>query len=286
MFSCLFLVAAGACLQLCLGRPEAQHIAVFVIEAAAEDGEDVNDPTDPTHPGRERPDHARADFTNIIPMESENPEKNAQCKRDPLAFRGGRSLAGWDIHGPASRARCVREPAAGDPDRRVALSCGADRVLQTLWAEAQARAAFIDIQTHPGHDLLASPEPCAHITPPLTALKARLFSPLVTFGIILTRLSCYCQYDLPIFGIKGGDAVKIFRPDGRCNTSGERVKEARERAGLSQEQLAARIQLAGLSISQKSISRIETGVRIVADYELAYLADALDVTIYYLLGVE
>lgn len=80
--------------------------------------------------------------------------------------------------------------------------------------------------------------------------------------------------------------MKIFRPDGRCNTSGERVKETRERAGLSQEQLAARIQLAGLNISQKSISRIETGVRIVADYELAYLADALDVTIYYLLGIE
>lgn len=80
--------------------------------------------------------------------------------------------------------------------------------------------------------------------------------------------------------------MKIFRPDGRCNTSGERVRETRERAGLSQEQLAARIQLAGLNISQKSISRIETGVRIVADYELAYLADALDVTIYYLLGIE
>lgn len=80
--------------------------------------------------------------------------------------------------------------------------------------------------------------------------------------------------------------MKIFRPDGRCNTSGERVKEARERAGLSQEQLAARIQLAGLSISQKSISRIETGVRVVPDYELTYLADALDVTIYYLLGIE
>lgn len=80
--------------------------------------------------------------------------------------------------------------------------------------------------------------------------------------------------------------MKIFRPDGRCNTSGERVRETRERAGLSQEQLAARIQLAGLNISQKSISRIETGVRVVADYELAYLAEALEVSIYYLLGIE
>ena len=61
------------------------------------------------------------------------------------------------------------------------------------------------------------------------------------------------------------------------------VRETRERAGLSQEQLAARIQLAGLSITQKAISRIETGDRVVADYELEYLADALGVTVNYLL---
>lgn len=42
----------------------------------------------------------------------------------------------------------------------------------------------------------------------------------------------------------------------------------------------------GLDITQKAISRIETGDRIVADYELEYLADALGVTIYYLLGKE
>ena len=61
---------------------------------------------------------------------------------------------------------------------------------------------------------------------------------------------------------------------------------ARERAELSQEGLAAKIQLEGLNITQKVISRIETGDRVVADYELAYLADALDVTIYYLLGIN
>lgn len=80
--------------------------------------------------------------------------------------------------------------------------------------------------------------------------------------------------------------MKIYRPDGRCNASGEKVKAARERAGLSQEQLAAKIQLAGLSITQKAISRIETGDRVVADYELQYLADALGVTVYHLLSIE
>lgn len=80
--------------------------------------------------------------------------------------------------------------------------------------------------------------------------------------------------------------MKIYRPDGRCNVSGDKVRAARERAGISQEQLAAKIQLAGLSITQKAISRIETGERVVADYELEFLAQALAVTIYDLLGIE
>ena len=83
---------------------------------------------------------------------------------------------------------------------------------------------------------------------------------------------------------KGWLILKIYKPNGRCNISGVRVKEAREMAKVSQEQLAAKIQLAGLSITQKAISRIETGGRVVADYELEYLADALNVTIAYLLG--
>lgn len=80
--------------------------------------------------------------------------------------------------------------------------------------------------------------------------------------------------------------MKIYKPDGRCNVSGERVKAARERAGISQEQLTAKIQLAGLSITQKAVSRIETGDRVVADYELQYLADALGTSVLYLLGME
>ena len=80
--------------------------------------------------------------------------------------------------------------------------------------------------------------------------------------------------------------MKIYRPDGRCNISGERVRHARERAGLSQEQLAVRLQLDGLGLTQKAISRMETGERVVADYELVYLARALEVGVLELLGLE
>lgn len=78
--------------------------------------------------------------------------------------------------------------------------------------------------------------------------------------------------------------MKIYRPDGRCNIAGIQIKLSRENLKLSQEQLAVKIQLLGYNITQQSISRIETGDRLVADFELKYFAQALNVSILYLLG--
>lgn len=80
--------------------------------------------------------------------------------------------------------------------------------------------------------------------------------------------------------------MKLYSYKGRCNLAGERIREAREDAGLSQEQLAAKLQLAGLEITQKSISRIETGLRVIPDYELAFFAAALNKTVLWLLGID
>ena len=79
--------------------------------------------------------------------------------------------------------------------------------------------------------------------------------------------------------------MKLYRhTDGKCNASGPIIRELRERAELSQEQLAARLQLAGLSINQKAISRIETGDRVVPDFELLYFSEVLNVPICRLLN--
>lgn len=78
--------------------------------------------------------------------------------------------------------------------------------------------------------------------------------------------------------------MKLYKyKDERCNVSGIQIKTLRESLGMSQEQLAAKIQLAGLNLSQKAISRIETGERVVADFELLFFADALGTTIAQLL---
>ena len=78
----------------------------------------------------------------------------------------------------------------------------------------------------------------------------------------------------------------IGKTTGKCNVCGLRVREAREELRLSQDQLAARLQTEGLGVNQNSVSRIETGKRIVADFELAALAKVLNVDINWLLQDE
>ena len=80
--------------------------------------------------------------------------------------------------------------------------------------------------------------------------------------------------------------MKIYDFDGRKNICGERVKAARRRLGLSQSDLAARLQISGVIIERDSISRIEIGTRFVADYELFTLCKILGVTPGYLLGMD
>lgn len=80
--------------------------------------------------------------------------------------------------------------------------------------------------------------------------------------------------------------MKIYDFDGKKNICGKRVKEARKKLGLSQDDLAARLQVSGVIIERNSISRIESGARFVADYELLALSNILKVTPSYLLGLE
>ena len=79
--------------------------------------------------------------------------------------------------------------------------------------------------------------------------------------------------------------MKIYDFNGKKNICGEKVKQARKKQGLSQENLAARLQVEGINIERDSVSRIEIGTRFVADYELAALCTVLNVSPEYLLGI-
>lgn len=78
--------------------------------------------------------------------------------------------------------------------------------------------------------------------------------------------------------------MKIYNYGGKANVSGDRIHQARTAQRLSQDDLAAKMQVAGVGIGREAISRIETGDRFVTDYELAIFARVLGVTIEWLTG--
>jgi transcriptional regulator with XRE-family HTH domain len=62
------------------------------------------------------------------------------------------------------------------------------------------------------------------------------------------------------------------------NISGERVRGFRIERGLTQDDLSAKLQVAGFNCSRDVLARIESGVRQVRDYEIRALAKVLKVT--------
>lgn len=68
------------------------------------------------------------------------------------------------------------------------------------------------------------------------------------------------------------------------NVIGKYVKEIREKQGLTQEQLAIRIEMAGWQVDRFIVSKIERGDRQVSDFEAQLIAKALKVSIANLFG--
>ena len=79
--------------------------------------------------------------------------------------------------------------------------------------------------------------------------------------------------------------MKIYQYQDKTNMCGENVKKYRREQDVSQTELAARLQTYDVILEQKSISRIEAGTRVVADYELFALSNALKVCMYSVVGV-
>lgn len=77
--------------------------------------------------------------------------------------------------------------------------------------------------------------------------------------------------------------MKIYDYNGRKNLCGEKIRLERIRKKLSQSDLAARLQVRGIIIERDSISRIESGTRFVADYELKAFAEIFAVDVNELL---
>jgi transcriptional regulator with XRE-family HTH domain len=69
------------------------------------------------------------------------------------------------------------------------------------------------------------------------------------------------------------------------NIVGRRVRQARltKKAKMTQQQLAARLQVLGMTLDRAGVAKIETGIREVTDIEVVMLAKALDVSVAWLM---
>ena len=74
--------------------------------------------------------------------------------------------------------------------------------------------------------------------------------------------------------------------DGRNNYCGVNIAKYRKEIGISQRELADKLQLEGLDIDKNAIQRIECGKRFVTDVELIPLAKVLNKTYDQLLNIE
>jgi transcriptional regulator with XRE-family HTH domain len=59
---------------------------------------------------------------------------------------------------------------------------------------------------------------------------------------------------------------------------GENIRKIREKKGLTQEQLAAKLQTLGCDITRSALAKIEAGQRHLYSWEIPALKNALDVT--------
>ena len=73
---------------------------------------------------------------------------------------------------------------------------------------------------------------------------------------------------------------------GKKNITGERVRMAREKKGLTQKALAAMLQTEQIVIDNNGVSKIERNMRSVTDFELKFIAKHLDVTMDWLADGE
>lgn len=78
--------------------------------------------------------------------------------------------------------------------------------------------------------------------------------------------------------------MKIYDFEGKKNIAGDQIHRARTAMRLSQAELAARMQVNGVTIEREAISKIETGDRFITDYELMMFSRVLGVSLDWLIG--
>ena len=73
---------------------------------------------------------------------------------------------------------------------------------------------------------------------------------------------------------------------GTRNIVGAKVESRRKEIGLKQKDLLAQLIMKGVDLNASGLSKLEGQIRSVCDYEIVALAEILDVSVNWLLGIE
>ena len=82
-----------------------------------------------------------------------------------------------------------------------------------------------------------------------------------------------------LLNINTGATMKIYSYKGKKNLCGDNIRMERLKRRITQQDLAAQLQVRGITLERDSISRIEIGTRFVTDYELKVLAEIFNVSV-------
>lgn len=73
---------------------------------------------------------------------------------------------------------------------------------------------------------------------------------------------------------------------GEMNIIGEKVEKQRKAIGMKQKDLLAQLQVRGIDLNASGLSKLEGQLRGVTDYELKAIAESLNVSVNWLLGID
>ncbi|MCR5041654.1 MAG: XRE family transcriptional regulator [Clostridia bacterium] len=76
------------------------------------------------------------------------------------------------------------------------------------------------------------------------------------------------------------------QPLGTRNIVGARIEERRKEIGMKQKDLLIQLQIRDIDLNASGLSKLEGQIRNVLDYELVAIAEVLDVSVGWLLGIE
>ncbi len=79
---------------------------------------------------------------------------------------------------------------------------------------------------------------------------------------------------------------KRINPPGNKNLIGARVELRRKQLGLKQSEVVDEMNDLGVEMSYSGLSKIESQIRSVNDFELIALSEILDISVLWLLGLE